>query len=264
MGVYCLPVQYNNDLLALIRFQVHPKETLSSDQAFILDSLGIDMALAVRVGKDRKAYDDLQVAEASLAERRHLSHLLHDNLGQNLAYLRFKLGQIVASQPVDTSQAMARDLNRLWDVAEKSYDIVRGTLETITPRMSNDLTNILMDLARSTTQQANMQLSFKSNGEPGEVTSPVRRELYYVFREVFNNIQRHASASKVDVLLNWGQHDVAVQIFDDGVGFEPGRVDTERHFGYRIIQDRLAEIHGDLNLESAAGQGTKVTICVPR
>ncbi|MBN1994426.1 MAG: hypothetical protein JW953_17135 [Anaerolineae bacterium] len=57
-----------------------------------------------------------------------------------------------------------------------------------------------------------------------------------------------------------------ISVVDDGIGFDPAQPlpDEEQHFGSRIMRERAAEIGAQLNVQSAPGQGTRVTVRVPR
>jgi two-component system, NarL family, sensor histidine kinase DegS len=260
---YCLPIKNDRDLLALIRFELQPGKRLSQEQKTVFESINDEMALAIKGSQDRKVLSDLRIVEASLQERRNVSHYLHDSLGQNLAFMRLKLSQLLAEKKSISTATVQNDLVHMLDVAEDSYEIVRGTLETMVPQTTPSLTNLLHEYARKVARHAHFHLSFDVDGEPCETLTNIQREVFYVFREVFNNIERHSKATQVGVCLSWSHCELQIDIQDNGIGFDTQAIDPSKHFGYRIIQERITGVMGRVSIETALQSGTRVTINVP-
>jgi signal transduction histidine kinase len=84
-----------------------------------------------------------------------------------------------------------------------------------------------------------------------------------MFREVLNNVEKHANAKKVDVLVTWNERILDISVADNGLGFEPGAIDTDEHFGLEIMKERITSIKGRLSISSSTGAGTVVSISVP-
>jgi signal transduction histidine kinase len=101
------------------------------------------------------------------------------------------------------------------------------------------------------------------------LSSDVRIALYRITQETLNNVVKHASAGRVAVRLRCNPPDagvdgqqptwVALQVEDDGRGFDPGCVPPDR-LGLGIIRERAQAIGADLEIESQPGQGTRVTV----
>jgi signal transduction histidine kinase len=260
---YCLPIKNNDDLLALIWFMLKPGKKLTSEQKTIFMSIGDDLALALKAGQDRKALSELRFTEASLHERRKVTHFLHDDLGQNIAFLRFKLAQVLEEKDGIGSEKLQNDLMHMLDVANDSFGIVRGALETMVPQASPHLANILQEYARKVCEQAHFNLSFKAIGKPLEMSPDTQREVFYIFREVLTNIEKYSKASRVEIVINWRKVDLEIAIQDDGIGFDSQSIDSAKHFGYHIVQDRISGLNGSFCLDSAENSGTRVEFSVP-
>ena len=92
----------------------------------------------------------------------------------------------------------------------------------------------------------------------------VRVVLFQCLRELLINGARHARVDKAQVSI--GQHGsfVRVTVSDDGVGFDPGAsVATDHGFGLFSIRERLKHLGGRMEIVSAPGQGTRVTLEAP-
>jgi signal transduction histidine kinase len=85
----------------------------------------------------------------------------------------------------------------------------------------------------------------------------------YVCREALNNIERHASARHVQIEVKWSQSELLVLIQDDGVGFDPELIQSDRHYGLKIMQERMEALDGTVYVNSSVGKGARLTIILP-
>ena len=72
---------------------------------------------------------------------------------------------------------------------------------------------------------------------------------------------RHARATRVGLTISYMENEVALDVRDDGVGFDPAEVG--RGFGLVAMRQRIARLSGSLQVESEPGGGTAVSACVP-
>jgi signal transduction histidine kinase len=76
-------------------------------------------------------------------------------------------------------------------------------------------------------------------------------------------VARHAAASRVDVELTRSRSGLTVTITDNGVGFDSEQPRLGSHgLGLLGMKERVALIHGDLQVSSAVGKGTRVQVVV--
>lgn len=104
---------------------------------------------------------------------------------------------------------------------------------------------------------------------PVEISLSTKIALYRILQEALSNCHRHAEVDHQRVKL-WAEDDwICLQISDEGKGFEPPPMDgpqaTERHehIGLRGMRERVGLLGGYFDLQSAVGQGTKITVKVP-
>jgi signal transduction histidine kinase len=122
LQIYCFPILLKDKLYASFRFVLRPGGEISNEQKEILLSVQDEIVISLTAGQDRKRLSELELAKTALAERHTISHFLHDNLGQNLGYLRMKLDQFV-NQPdrLDNRDDSLADFKRMKDVADEAY-----------------------------------------------------------------------------------------------------------------------------------------------
>jgi len=82
---------YGDAPLAVLQLCLPQRTSLTAEQTGLLNSIGLEMAVALAAAKSQRSREALTLAGAADAERRGLARDLHDTLAQNLSYLRLKL-----------------------------------------------------------------------------------------------------------------------------------------------------------------------------
>jgi signal transduction histidine kinase len=260
---YSLGIPDGNFPFILLKFRLKPGLELSSDEEEILLNVSDEIAVALRVGRDRKRISELQSVEVAMAERRMMSAYVHDQLGQNLGYLHLKLDQLGTNENMVSSKEIRKDLISLRKVANDSYEIVRDILKKIQPETVPHLTNLLKEHASKVSQKANLTLEFNSHGKPIQLSSDTQQAIFYAFHEILSNVEKHSKASIVKVSVIWSDAFLDISVADNGIGFHPASVSLDEHFGLEILQERIARLKGQLTLNSSPESGTLVSISVP-
>lgn len=259
---YCLPLTYANSLLALIQFKLKVGEELSPTQKEIFENISPEIALALKASLEQRRLLEMKVTETALAERHSISTYLHDNLSQNLAYLYLKLDQFTTGDEQFSENGWI-ELQRMKDAANLSYEIVRGMIETTHPVTTPNLANLIRAYAQKVSQRANIEISIDKSGKDLPVLPDVQQTIFYIFQEVLSNVEKHARAEKVNILVDWGEDSLAVTVSDNGIGFDPQHIDRTKHFGFEIMQERIEKINGRIDIQSSVNSGTDLTIFVP-
>jgi signal transduction histidine kinase len=257
---YCLPIYYGVQTLGLLRFTLETGAQLTPVQNEIFSTVGDEMGVAIKAHQERQKNIEMQRAETSLAERRSVSHYLHDNLSQNLAYLCLKLSQMKIDQSLADHQ---NDFEQMFNAANEMHGIIRNTIETNHPTTLPVLENLLAEHANKFSKRANVVIEITHQGKSNLISPEVQRAVFYTFQELLSNIEKHAHAKKVEVLLEWCTDQLILKISDDGIGFKPEAIDHKKHIGLEIVFEHIDKVNGRINLVSQENSGTTVTIIVP-
>jgi len=260
---YCLPLSIENAQFALIHLYLASVITLSSNQVDVLNNVRSDIALAIKILQHRIASSEKLVFNTTVSTRSELSHDLHDTLGQNLSYLQFKLDQFTRDGGQVRADEIRPDLMRMHAVASESLDLLRETLIELQPDKQSRLDNYLREYGKAVGERANFSFHLTSTGTPILLAPSSQRQLSYVYREAINNIEKHAGANQVRVYLSYAPDSLTILIEDNGKGYDPESIQSDRHFGVKIMQERMAALNGSLCLDSQIGAGTRVTIWLP-
>jgi signal transduction histidine kinase len=82
-------------------------------------------------------------------------------------------------------------------------------------------------------------------------------------QEALHNVTTHAAARRVTVSIRRHAGHIQLEVADDGVGFDPRAVVTDRALGLIAMKERLCLVDGDCAIESRPGAGTRLRARVP-
>ena len=192
------------------------------------------------------------------AERRRISRDLHDEVLQDLTYslqsmqlARHLAGEGEWSEERDREvDALRRAVGGLRDAI---YDL---RVEDARERPLVRSLEALMELNRQMAPEREVHLLVEE-GYPEEPSGTAGVEVLRVVQESLVNVRRHSGASSVTVTLGTEGDEVRVEIQDDGHGLEPGAVPG---VGMTGMRERAQALGGDLEVESAPGEGTLVRL----
>ena len=240
-------------------------------------------ALYVEAENQRLAAEELRRTRAelarsqhdagTLAERTRLAREIHDTLAQGFSSIVL-MGRS-AEQALDAGDtATAR--NRLRTVQETAAGNLAEARNFVRGLQPPDLEQRpLVDSLRRLCEQTETEAAARGKalhcrleiaGTPAELPNPYRTTLLRAAQASLANVWAHANARTAVVTLSFLDTEVAMDIFDDGAGFDPSAVTARADgsgYGLMSLRDRVAALAGTLDLESAPGEGTVVAIRLP-
>jgi signal transduction histidine kinase len=199
-----------------------------------------------------------EVVSAQEREARRIAELLHDDAVQQLTALGLRL----------ELSAMQRDEAWLTELARDANAItasLRGLLVELHPAVleSRGL-GAALEVIAGNLRTKGLEISVRLSD--ARIAQELEHLAYRVAQEIMANVVRHAEASQVEVDLTVADGVLRCRIADDGVGFEPKRVETavgEGHLGLYLARERVEQAGGRLAVESEPGRGTSVEIELP-
>jgi PAS domain S-box-containing protein len=205
-----------------------------------------------------------RLVELHESERRDIARELHDEAGQALTSLRF--GLRLLERVIDEGGDVTGRIAELMQMTDAVIDGLHRLAADLRPASLDHLglEAAVRQYSRSIGSKFDLAVRFKGRGFGSErLPSAVETALYRVVQEAMTNVVRHARATRVDVLAEHRGDRVMVMIEDDGVGFEPDRVQRGNHFGLLGLAERAEALGGTLTVESRPGGGTTVVVEVP-
>lgn len=235
-----------------------------------VDEIG-QLAAALEQMRKALAQDELlgrllrKVIAAQEEERKRLARELHDETTQQLTALGMQLDLIGGSQKPAEALVRLAEARRL---VGQTVDDLHRVIYDLRPSILDDLgllPAIHWYAGRLSSRGVAVQFEFPE--APLDLTPEARIAVYRVVQEALSNIERHASAETVLVACNVSATELAIEVEDDGIGFDPEEMRQPRESGQGLgllgMRERLALLGGTCSVESQQGQGTRVLIRLP-
>ncbi|MCU4164629.1 sensor histidine kinase [Carboxylicivirga caseinilyticus] len=223
------------------------------------------IALLYEVHQINKTKNDLLIAnaehqknllaayvEGTEKERARLSAELHDNVGSRLALLKHKI-----NKAADNSE-VTDDLDSLYkNVRSMSHELSPHEFEII--NLHEYLQNYLDDFEKSTSVKVIPYFKDLHQNLNPEITHQVFR----IIQEALLNIQKHADASCIEIQLITHDNELILTIDDNGKGFDPYAVNSNKSNGLFNMKTRVQALDGTFEISSQPNKGTHILVAIP-
>lgn len=233
-----------------------------------LQSELIQMAQKVRLAQESlRGYLDA-VTTGQEEERLRLARELHDDTIQALIALnqRLQLAQLPPAA-VGTAVPLSQQLLGMQAMTEQAIADLRRLTRDLRPIYLEDLgvAAALDMLTQDIGQGHATTIVFQVAGDERRLSASQELALYRIGQEALNNVLRHARASEAHVTLTFGPEETVLAIVDNGRGFSPQESPAagRGHYGLLGIRERAEIIGARLLIESAPGEGTRLTVFLP-
>lgn len=209
----------------------------------------------------------LELSLAEERERRRLAAHLHDQILQILAVIQMKLTLARSEEPKAATDrdAFLQEISAL--VARTLRSCRSLTLQMSHPALYDlGFVAAVEWLADDIQALHGLKVTLKDDGLPKPIEERTRVVLFQSLRELLVNVAKHAGVDLARVRLALHNSTVRVTVRDKGTGFDPSAVNLRHHrdhFGLFSIRERLDHLGGQVDIRSAPGQGTTITMTVP-
>ncbi len=251
------PIIVDGKVTALFNVGYTRPNALNEDNIRLFTALVQRASLSIANMELFEQTKDLAVME----ERNRLARDLHDS----------------AKQKAFAALAQLGTANGLWSVRA---DRVQGHLkeaETLVYEVIQELTFLIQEIYPIALQEKGLPTTLREyvyeweNRNDAEINLTVRDErvlpldteqaIYRVIQEALANISRHSRAKRVDISLVYNPDSLQVHIADDGCGFDMNQ--KAKGLGFRSMRDRINSVRGNIQIQSAPGQGTRLIVQLP-
>lgn len=210
----------------------------------------------------------LRLIKAQEIERRHISMELHDQLGQDLSLMKLQTRAV--------QQGLREDQESLREGCEDILRSVSLVIENVR-RLSRILSPVALEeygfsaairgLVHSIAKTYDVRFLADITGIDTLFAKDAQIGIYRVLQEVLTNIERHARAKTISVVITKSDDTITFSVEDDGEGFDAERTGMsprpEKGIGLSIMKERVQILGGSLDLWSEKGKGTRVTFTIP-
>lgn len=257
-------ITHNKRRLGVFNLYFKTPQELGERHKIMLETLGQHLGAAIENLRLRSREREMAVSE----ERNLLAQELHDSIAQGLAFLNIQVQLLDDSlKRHDVGEAEAT-VESLREGIRESYDHVRELLVHFRTRVGqSELESALVDTLAKFESQTGIATTFEKLGSGLPMPPEEQIQVIHIIQESLSNIRKHVRASQVLVRVERSLAGVAIRVEDNGVGFDPAGISSphaERHVGLKIMKERAHRVGGRCQVDSQAGQGTQVSLWLPR
>jgi signal transduction histidine kinase len=201
-----------------------------------------------------------------LEERGRLAREIHDTLAQGFISIVTHLEAAEGSLLAGSGQAR-RHLEQARRTARENLVEARNLVAALRPEIleGSSLSGALGRLAERWSGETGVPTTVSITGEERPLTQESQVALLRASQEALSNTRKHARAQRVEITLSYMEDLVALDVQDDGEGFDPRgvAVGADGGFGLRAMRERVETLGGSLLVESEQGAGCTLVVELP-
>jgi two-component system sensor histidine kinase DegS len=244
-------------------------EKLVSQMGVVLSFLSGGLRdINTKISELQKAQDmALSIIKAQEEERKRVAREIHDWPAQSMANIVMRAEFCL--KLLDMSPEKVRDeLISLQNIVRISLMDVRKIIFDLRPMVLDDLglAPAIKRYLSNYKEQYGLQVEFLYFGQQSRLDSSMEVAIFRIVQEIVSNIHKHACAKNSVVKIEMLDKKINIQVRDDGKGFNMEQVmaNKERE-GYGLIgmRERVQLLNGEINIATAPGKGTSISISVP-
>jgi PAS domain S-box-containing protein len=250
------PIKVGGNLWGAVIVASSGPEPLPANTEQRLDNFAdlVALALASADAKEEIVSSRARIVQAGDAARRNLERNLHDGAQQRLVVLSLSL-RLAHAKLKEAPDEAERLLEETSEQLAQALDDLRELARGIHPAVLSD--RGLEPALRALASRSPIPVEIDTPAD--RLPEAVEAAAYYVASEALANATKYAQASEVSVRVACNNGLAVVEIADDGVG----GADPSAGSGLRGLSDRVAALHGRLEVASEPGAGTRIVAKIP-
>lgn len=225
--------------------------------------------LIVELTETRSQLAESERAAGVSAERQRIAHEIHDTLAQGLSSIQMLLHAADRDLVGDDTERGRRRIELARRTAADNLQEARAMIAALQPAglTETSLASALERMADGFAGAGEMDIDVDVEGDERQLPMRMEATALRVSQGAVGNIVKHSGASRARVTLTYNPDEVRVDIVDNGHGFDLAEVENRPaglgHVGLAAMRRRAEEVGGQLDIESAPGEGTALSVCLP-
>jgi signal transduction histidine kinase len=273
-NIYVFPLMVRSRLIGILAFTRESVHEYGKEEEDLLTAVCNQAALAI---ENSRLYEDLRrehevgrellrrSTTAQEDERSRLAKELHDGVIQALVSALYRL-QFAMAGVRDLPEEVRASLEEARETLDASIDEMRRLIEGLRPPLLDDLglARAIERYAVSMGDTAGLCLELRLQEADG-LLPEAEISIYRIAQECINNVFKHSGCSRCEVSLEMSEDVLELVIKDDGVGFDLDETASriEGSFGLAGMRERAESMGGTLEIDSACGRGSRISLVVP-
>jgi len=229
----------------------------------------LEQRVAERTAEAEQRAEELRALAGELTrteqrEQRRLAQWLHDDLQQLLVATKM---QIALTQAAVTTPGLRELLAKASRLIDESIGQSRSLTAELSPPIlyESGLVPGLEHLARWIEEKHHLHVTVETRTDVKPENQEAAVVLFNATRELLFNVVKHAGVSEAQVILDETEGRVQLTVEDQGAGFDSALIRERGNggFGLLSVRERLRLIDGEVQVQSAPGEGTRITLLAP-
>lgn len=239
---------FNRNLLAKSKMRLQQNE---------LESVILQQKL-----KEQEIIGIDQMIDAQEKERQRIANELHDNLGSQLASIKFHFQSL---QQSSSSGDHAELFQKTDELLEEAYQKVRtlAHARNVGVNSKDGLMPAVKTFASKVSAVNKLQVDVEEHGMDTRLENSLEILLFRTIQELVTNVIKHAKATELTIHLTRHNDSINLMVEDNGVGFDISKIKPADTMGLYSIQKRIENLGGSVVIDSIAGKGTTIIIDAP-
>jgi two-component system, NarL family, sensor kinase len=210
-----------------------------------------------------------RLVQAQESERGSVALELHEHITQLLCAVVLRSRALVNTLSAHDGPSQ-REAGKLSEMLVHTVEEVERISRDLRPSALEHLglAAALRSTAKEFTERTGVAMTLARVRMSERLRPETELTLYRIFQEALINVERHARARRVTVLLRRDSAFVVLSIHDDGIGFDAERRPTarrgKRRLGLLSMRERARNVGGTLDVTSSRRTGTRIEVRVPR
>jgi signal transduction histidine kinase len=194
-------------------------------------------------------------------ERAHIAREIHDELGQVLTGLKMEVTWLARRLK---EKPLVEKTDSMCALIDSSVQTVRKIATGLRPEMLDDMGLVAAVAWQVKEFQKRTGIRCRASLPPEiKLDIDVSTTMFRIFQEILTNVARHSRATRVDIELEVGASEVALEVVDNGIGIQENELNARKSLGLLGMQERALLFGGDVSITGSAGHGTRVSVTIP-
>lgn len=201
-----------------------------------------------------------EIEEVRKSVKRNIALDLHDNILNRLASTRLNLFAITRKQDEETIKK-AIDQVEAIRVIEQEIRAFSHELYNDSVLSKSNFKNILEEFVKSQREIYSFECNLLYDDAINDMSPEIKMNVYRIIQEAFNNINKYAKATRIDLSLDVDEEGfLNLDIYDNGIGFTVKK--AKQGIGLKNMKSRTETIKGELFIDSEKNNGTRISLKV--
>jgi signal transduction histidine kinase len=195
---------------------------------------------------------------------RSVSRELHDEFGQILTAVGAMLSR-AEKKGLPPNSPLRTELSEVREITHSTLEKIRSLSQMLHPAIIDDhgLAKAVEWYAELFEKQTGKEVTVSTTGDPVLITGQVAIHSFRIVQEALTNAARHSGTSKAEVNMTFSDDSLSVSVRDFGCGLGAKKKTEGTGLGLIAMRERAELVNGKLNISSAPGNGTVVSLSIP-